>query len=129
MSCRWSTILQVFPVLKSIGFKPGERVELVSQTMVEEVLQDIGVLDFGDRIEAKVNVSLWRTRGEHRPLIGEFAYQIRFQDRKEARLKAMQRMEEFFLTLQYAAKDWIALNATKTGAVYRLKGEALSSHE
>jgi hypothetical protein len=123
------TILRVFPALKSLGFRPGERVELVGQTMVEEVLQDIGVLDFGDRISAKVNVSLWRTRGEHWPLIGEFAYQVRFQDRKELRLKAMQRMEEFFLTLQYAAKDWIALNATKTGAVYRLKGSALSSHE
>jgi len=123
------SILRVFPVLKSIGFRPGERVELVGETMVEEVLQDIGVLDFGDRIAAKVNVSLWRTRGEHRPLIGEFAYQVRFQERQELRLKAMQRMEEFFLALQYAAKDWIALNATKTGAVYRLKGEALSSHE
>jgi hypothetical protein len=74
-------------------------------------------------------VSLWRTRGEHRPLIGEFAYQVRFQDRKEMVLTAMQRAEEFFLSLQHAAKDWIALDATKTGVVYRLKGNAPNAHE
>jgi hypothetical protein len=124
-----ATILEVFPVLKTLGFRPEERVELVGETMVEEVLQDIGVLDFGEGISAKVNVSLWRTRGEHRPLIGEFAYQLKFQDRKEVRLRAAQRMEEFFLSLQFAAKDWITLNATKTGVVYRLKGNAPNAHE
>ena len=123
------TILRVFPVLRQLKWRPGERVELVGETMVEEVLQDIGILDFGDGISAKVNVSLWRTRGEHRPLIGEFAYQVKFQDRKEMVLTAMQRAEEFFLSLQHAAKDWIALNATKTGVVYRLKGNAPNAHE
>jgi hypothetical protein len=38
----------------------------------------------------------------------------------------MQRAERFFLALQYAAKDWIALNATKTG---RLLGNAPTAHE
>ena len=45
----------------------------------------------------------------------EFAYQIRFRDRKLA-LDATQRTERFFIALQCAAKDWIALEATKTGA-------------
>jgi hypothetical protein len=49
------------------------------------VVQDIGVLDFGQGIRVKVNVALWGTRGEHRPVIGEFAFQIRFNDRKESR--------------------------------------------
>ena len=60
-----------------------EKIELVSNTIIEEVLQDIGVLDFGQGVTAKTNVAIWRTRGEHRPLIGEFAFQIRFKDRKE----------------------------------------------
>jgi hypothetical protein len=123
------TIMEVFPVLKQLKFEPDERVELVGDTMIEEVLQDIGVLDFGQGITAKVNVSLWRTRGEHRPLIGEFAYQVKLQSRKDERLQAMQRAEEFFLSLQYAAKDWIALDATKTGIVYRLKGSPPNAHE
>jgi len=41
----------------------------------------------------------------------------------------MQRLEAFFLSLQYAAKDWIALNATKTGVVYRLHGSPPNAHE
>lgn len=76
-----------------------------------------------------MNVSLWRTRGDHWPLIGEFAYQVRFQDRKEMVLTAMQRAEEYFFTLRYAAKDWITLDATKTGVLYRLKGNSPNSHE
>jgi hypothetical protein len=29
------------------------------------------------------NAALWRTRGEHRPLIGEFSLQIKFKDRTQ----------------------------------------------
>src|SRR4029078_13346210 len=64
------TIVKIFPVLARIKTDPNERICLVSDTIIEEVLQDIGTLDFGDTIKAKVNVALWRTRGEHRPLIG-----------------------------------------------------------
>ena len=41
----------------------------------------------------------------------------------------MTRVEKFFIALQYAAKDWIALDATKTGVVYRLRGNAPTAHE
>ena len=69
------------------------------------MLQDIGSLDFGSGLKPVANVAMWRTRGEHRPLIGGFAFQIRFRDRKELALDAMQRAERFFLALQYSAKD------------------------
>jgi hypothetical protein len=101
----------------------------VSDTIIEEVLQDIGRLDFGEGIEAKVDVGLWRTRGEHRPLIGEFAYQVKFKRREELALSAMKRAESFFVALQFAAKDYLSLNATKTGMVYRLHGNPPTSHE
>lgn len=120
---------RIFPVLERIKKTPDERFDLVSDTIIEEVLQDIAVLDFGQGITAKTNVALWRTRGQHRPLIGEFAYQIRFKDRRELSPEAMERAELFFLALQYAAKDWIALNATKTGVVYRLHGNPPKAHE
>ena len=120
---------KVFPVLERIKKEPGEKIELVSDTIIEEVLQDVCMLDFGQGIKAKTNVAIWRTRGEHRPLIGEFAFQVRFKDRKELALEAMQRMEAFFISLQYAAQDWITLNATKTGVVYRLHGNPPSAHE
>ena len=66
--------------LSKVRKTPKEHIHLVSNTIVEEVLQDIGSLDFGDGLTCKANVAIWRTRGE-RPLIGEFAYQFRFQDR------------------------------------------------
>jgi hypothetical protein len=108
---------------------PGEKIQLVSETIVEEVLQDIGELDFGEGMIAKANVAIWRTRGEHRPLIGEFAYQVRFADRKQLAQPALKRMEAFFIALQYAAVDYITLNATKTGVVYRLLDNPPQSHE
>ncbi len=123
------TMTRIFPVLEHLRKDPNEKVRLVSDTIIEEVLQDIGTLDFGQGIRAKANIGLWRTRGEHRPLIGEFAFQIRFRDRKQLAPDAMKRVETFFIALQYAALDWIALDATKTGIVYRLQGNAPTSHE
>ena len=122
-------LTRIFPVLERIRREPKERISLVNGAIIEEVLQDIGTLDFGDGITAKANVAIWRTRGEHRPLIGEFAFQVRFENRKNLTSEAMQRVEDFFLALQYAAKDSIALNATKTGVVYRLLGNPPKAHE
>jgi hypothetical protein len=125
----FSTVTKILPVLERIRDSPSDEITLVNDTIVEEVLQDIGSLNFGSGLTAKANVAIWRTRGEHRPLIGEFAYQIRFRDRKLLALDAMQRAERFFIALQWAAKDWMALNATKTGVVYRLLGNAPRGHE
>ena len=122
-------LTEIFPVLERIKKDPKERIALVNDAIIEEVLQDIGVLDFGYGLTAKTNVAIWRTRGEHRPLIGELAYQIKFKDRRDLQLEAMKRAERFFIALQYAMKDVIALNATKTGVVYRLLGNAPTSHE
>ena len=93
LTATMETMTTIFPVLQRLKKTPDEKIQLVSETIVEEVLQDIGLLDFGKGITAKTNVSLWRTRGEHRPLIGEFAFQIRFKDRKELAREAMQRAE------------------------------------
>jgi hypothetical protein len=122
-------MIRIFPALERIKRAPNERFSMVNDTIIEEVLQDIALLDFGQGMTAKTNVAIWRTRGEHRPLIGEFAFQIRFRDRKELGREALQRAEAFFVALQYAAEDWIALNATKTGVVYRLLGNPPKAHE
>jgi hypothetical protein len=123
------TLVRIFPPLGALKRSAGEKVELVGGTIVEEVLQDIGTLDFGDGVVATCNVALWRARGDHRPLIGEFAFQIKFRRREELNDRAMRRAEAFFLALQDEARDWIALGATKTGVVYRLKGNPPKAHE
>ena len=122
-------MVRMLPALASLKRRAGEKVELVGGTIVEEVLQDIGTLNFGAGIAAGANVALWRSRGEHRPLIGEFAFQIKFKRREDLNEQALQRVEAFFLGLQDAAKDWLALGATKTGVVYRLKGNPPHAHE
>jgi hypothetical protein len=123
------TLMRTFPPLAALKKMAGSKVELVGGTIVEEVLQDIGTLDFGDGVVATANVALWRARGDHRPLIGEFAFQIKFRRKEELNDRAMRRAEAFFLALQDEARDWIALGATKTGVVYRLKGNPPKAHE
>ena len=122
-------LIEMLPVLGKVRKSPKEAIHLVSNTIVEEVLQDIGLLDFGDGLTCKANVAIWRTRGEHRPLIGEFAYQFRFKDRDKLSKDALRRTEAFFISLQYAAEDYINLGATKTATVYRLLGNPPKSHE
>ncbi len=125
----WMQLSRSSPVLARVRKHSGEKIKLVSDTIIEEVLQDIGLLDFGDGLTCKANVAIWRTRGEHRPLIGEFAYQFRFQDRDKLSKDALRRTEAFFISLQYAAEDYINLGATKTATVYRLLGNPPKSHE
>ena len=122
-------IIDLLPALARVRKEPKEKIQLVSNTIIEEVLQDIGVLDFGDGVVCKANVAIWRTRGEHRPLIGEFAYQFKVKDRDLLSKEAMRRAEAFFIDLQYSAEDYIALNCTKTATVYRLLGNPPKSHE
>jgi hypothetical protein len=101
----------------------------VNEGIVEEVLLPLGQLDFGQGIVAKCDVSLWRTRGEHLSLVGEFAFQAKFERADVLHQKTRKLLEQFYITLQRDVQDWISLGTTKTGMVYRLKGNAPQSHE
>jgi len=124
-----TTLLRVLPALKMLKLPRTESIALVNATAVEEVLKDIAMLDFGKGIEAKANVAVWRTRGDQKQLVGEFAYQIKVDKRDDLHRIARRRCEQFFVNLQYAAQEWLALGTTKTGAVYRLKGNPPNAHE
>ena len=124
-----ANVVEVFPALQPLWPTRKGHVELVNRTIVEEVLQDLGTLDFGKGVEAKANVALWRTRGEHQPLVGEFAYQVKFRQRDEIHDKARDRCARFFIRLQEIGADWLYLGATKTAMVYRLHGNTPQAHE
>lgn len=124
-----ATLLRVLPALGALQASTGERLELVNATAVEEVLLDLGMLDFGKGMQAKCDISVWRSRGDQKQLVGEFAFQVKAKRRDELHAIALKRAEQFFIALQYAAQDWLALGSTKTGAVYRLKGNPPHSHE
>jgi hypothetical protein len=123
-----AALSELFPALSKLS-KSAKKVDLVNHTIVEEVLQDLGVLDFGKGIRAKSNASLWRERGEHKLLVGEFAFECKFKRRDDLHEKAVEKVKRFFVLLQDIARDWISLGTTKTGIVYRLKGNPPQSHE
>jgi hypothetical protein len=72
---------------------------------------------------------LWRTRGEHKQLVGEFAFQLQFPRRENVATKQKILATQFYMSLQQEVKDWLALGVTKTAMVYRLKGNPPQSHE
>ncbi len=77
-----SALVRLFPCLAPLKGAGSDVIELVNQTIVEEVLLDLGKLDFGKGVTAKSNAALWRQRGDHKPLVGEYAFQAKF-DRKD----------------------------------------------
>jgi hypothetical protein len=122
-------LAQIFPPLASISCDGPTDVSLVNQCIVEELLQDICMLDFGHHTGATANLGLWRSRGDHHAFVGEFAFQLRFDGPNSVSPKSLQACERFFLELQQTSADWLALTTTKTGAVYRLKGNPPQAHE
>ena len=124
-----TTYVHLFPCLAPLKRHDNDRLELVNQIIVEEVLFDLGKLDFGKGVIAKNDLGLWRARGDHASLVGEYAFQAKFDRRDELHHKVQRRVEEFFTALQSLGRDWVALGATKTGIVYRLKGNPPQAHE
>ena len=124
-----ATLSRVFPALARLKQSKAETISLVNQAIVEEVLLALGDLDFGKGVVARSNVALWRTRGEHRPLVGEFAFQAKFARADDVSTKVKKRCEQFFITLQQDVKDWVSLGTTKTGVVYGLNGDGPRSDE
>jgi hypothetical protein len=124
-----ATLVKVFPGLKAIAKSPNEHITLVNEGIVEEVLLPLGELDFGKGVVGKCDISLWRTRGEHKQLVGEFAFQLQFPSRENVANKQKMLATQFYISLQLEVKDWLALGVTKTAMVYRLKGNPPQSHE
>jgi hypothetical protein len=124
-----AALSHVFPALAKLKKLDEERITLVNEGIVEEVLLPLGQLDFGGGTVAKCDVSLWRTRGEHQSLVGEFAFQAKFDRRENVSDKAKRLGGLFYMTLQHEVADMLALGVTKTGMVYRLKGNPPKAHE
>jgi hypothetical protein len=119
-----TTLVRVFPALGALQTSNEERLRLVNEGIVEELLLPAGWLDFGKGICAKSNVALWRTRADHVPLAAEFSFQIGFDRPEDFCDKARARAKQFSVALQRRAHDWISRGTTKTALVYRLKNGA-----
>jgi hypothetical protein len=124
-----ATLVKVFPALASLKKSDDEKISLVNEGIVEEVLLPLGQLDFGKAFVAKCDIGLWRTRGEHKSLVGEFAFQVKFDRKEDVAEKQKKLVAQFYITLQRDVENWLALGVTKTGMVYRLRGNEPQSHE
>ncbi|GAU85941.1 hypothetical protein [Bosea sp. BIWAKO-01] len=124
-----ATLGRVFPALETLDRAADEQIKLVNEGIVEEVLLPLGLLDFGKGLVGKCDIGLWRTRGEHLPLVGEFAFQLKFDRKEDVAKHQKKRAAEFYLALQEEVEDWLALGVTKTAMVYRLRGAGPQSHE
>lgn len=113
-----SYLARAFPALQRLKKPTQESIEFVNEGIVEELLLPVGELDFGKGIVAKSDIALWRTRGEHMPLIAEYSFQVKLGRGDRLPRKAAHLVEEFFIGLQRKLSTWVALGATKTGLVY-----------
>ncbi|MGH7781262.1 MAG: hypothetical protein ACREQR_15715 [Candidatus Binataceae bacterium] len=120
-------ISNAFPALGTIGANPKATMMPVHGASIAEYLFELGVLDFGGHLSAKCNVAVWKVREVEKPLVAEFAFQLKF-DRPEAMHKKPRELsEQFYVGLQKRAADWIERGTTKTALVYGL-GNATVKH-
>ena len=95
-----ATLVKVFPALAKLQKATDEKISLVNGGIVEEVLLPLGQLDFGKGLVGKCDIGLWRTRGEHKSLVGEFAFQVQFARREDIADKQKKLAAQFYVSLQ-----------------------------
>jgi hypothetical protein len=109
---------QAFPALKQIDANPKAALSVVNGLSIEEYLVDLGVLDFGHKLEAKATLAVWRARLTNELIVAEFAYQLKFDSPEAVRRKQRELSEFFYTGLQSQAADWVQRGTTKTALVY-----------
>lgn len=122
-------ISTVFPSIRRFCNHDDADVKLVNNMPVEEVLVNAGTLDFGKDLVAKATIAVWRDRTTETSLIGEFAFQLKFESYDALHAKAKVRTEQFFKALQTRAPEWVQLGATKTAVVYNFGRQAVAGRE
>ncbi|HTW89263.1 MAG TPA: hypothetical protein VMD75_14780 [Candidatus Binataceae bacterium] len=126
---RFETICQVFPALMKAGAKAETRLSEVNGIVVDETLANLGLLEFDSKTVAKSNIAIWSNHLTKADLIGEFAFQMKFERLEELRRKPRELSEEFFRKLQIEAQEWIQLGTTKTALIYGLGRTPVVNHE
>ena len=125
----FETICQVFPALLRTGAKAKTALSVVNGIAIEEVLVNLGEIDFGGKMTSKATLAIWRNRMTQEHFIGEYSYQLKFRSPEEFHGKPKELSEAFYLGLQSEAPEWIQLGTTKTAMIYRMGKTPVVSHE
>jgi hypothetical protein len=115
---KFETTADAFPALKQIDANPKAELSVVHGLAIDEYLVDMGMLDFGHKLEAKATLAVWRDRSNNTPIVAEFAYQLKFDSPESVRDKQRELSELFYTGLQSRAADWVERGTTKTALVY-----------
>jgi hypothetical protein len=129
ISQSFESAAQIFPALQRTGAKAKTALSMVNNVAVEEVLVNLGEIDFGGRMTAKATLAIWRNRMTQAHLVGEYSYQIKFATPDAFHGKPRELSEAFYLELQKEAADWIQFGTTKTALIYGLGKEPIQNHE
>jgi len=129
LDCGLADIAKAFPALLRLEVAPSSKMALVNSVAVEEIETTLGELDFGHNLAAKATVAVWRNRATEESMVGEFAFQCKFQRYSDVHKKARALSEEFYKQLQLNAREWILLGTTKTATVYGLGTASVTNHE
>lgn len=122
-------ITTVFPALSCVDTDGDTRVDLVNNMAVEEIQVDPGHFDFGHGYEAKATIAIWRNRASEQSLVGEFAFQAKFQHYDDINKKARALSEDFFRDVQMLAPEWVQIGTTKTAMVYGIGAKQVDHSE
>ncbi|MFG1333855.1 hypothetical protein V5F41_21710 [Xanthobacter autotrophicus] len=122
-------IITVFPVMARADVDGDTKIDLVNNMAVEEIQVDPGHFDFGHGFEAKATIAIWRNRASETSLVGEFAFQAKFQHYDEVHQKAKRLSEDFFRDVQTLAPEWVQLGTTKTAMVYGIGAKQVAHSE
>jgi len=125
----FETICQVFPALLRTGAKAKTALSVVNGLAIEEILVNLGEIDFGGKMTAKATLAIWRNRMTQEHFIGEYGYQLKFRSPEDFHGKPKELSEAFYLGLQSEAPDWIQLGTTKTSMIYHMGKTPVVSHE
>jgi hypothetical protein len=125
----FGSIAEVFPVLLQTGAKESTALSVVNDVALEEVLVNMGEIDFGGRVIAKATLAIWRNRRTQEHLLGEYGYQIRVVGGSGLHGKPKDLSEAFFVRLQIDAAEWLHIGTTKTAMVYSLGRATINHHE
>lgn len=120
------------PVITEVRGRSAESVERVRRAGLKVIEDDNELVSEASFILSIVPPGVAvevaeRFRGQL--LVGEFAFECKFKRGDDLHEKTLEKVKRFFVLLQDIAGDWISLGTTKTGIVYRLKGNPPRSHE
>jgi hypothetical protein len=125
---RFETTADAFPALKKIDANPKAPLGVVNGVSIQEYQVDLGMLEFGHKLEAKATLAVWRVRTTNAPIVAEFGYQLKFDNLESVRRKQRELSELFYTAVQSRASDWLQRGTTKTALIYGF-GNATLKHQ